>query len=262
MAHHGQMLLPALPVLLVEDAVRAALKEDLGRAGDITSDATIPPDATATAVLATRENGVLCGMPLAMAAFTAIDPQLQFDALVRDGDHIEAGQVVGRIVGNARAILAAERVALNFLMRMSGIASYTARFQNLIAHTGAKITCTRKTVPGMRAFDKYAVKCGGGSNHRFGLDDAILIKDNHIAVCGGVALAIERARAFAGHLVKIEVEVDNLGAVPRSVDGRARCRAARQHGTRASGASRRDQPRRQWRQGQARGFRQCAIRDG
>lgn len=211
MAHQGEKLLPALPVLLVEDAVRAALREDLGRAGDITSDATIPPDATATAVLATRETGVLCGMPLAMAAFRAIDPQLRFEMLAKDGDRIEAGQAVGRIAGNARAILAAERVALNFLMRMSGIASYTARFQQMIDHTGAKITCTRKTVPGMRAFDKYAVKCGGGSNHRFGLDDAILIKDNHIAVCGGVALAIGRARAFAGHLVKIEVEVDNLG---------------------------------------------------
>jgi nicotinate-nucleotide pyrophosphorylase (carboxylating) len=204
------ILAPSLPPLLVEDAVRAALKEDLGRAGDITSDATIPQDATATAVLATREDGVLCGMPLALAAFTAINRELRFEALARDGERIAAGQVVGRIAGNARAILAAERVALNFLMRMSGIASYTARFQQLIAHTGARVTCTRKTVPGMRAFDKYAVKCGGGSNHRYGLDDAILIKDNHIAVCGGVALAIERARAFAGHLVKIEVEVDNL----------------------------------------------------
>ncbi len=204
------ILPPSLSVLLVHDAVRAALKEDLGRAGDITSDATIPPLATATAVLATREDGVLCGMPLAMAAFQAIDPQLSFKALASDGERIKAGAIVGRIEGNARAILAAERVALNFLMRMSGIASYTARFQDLIAHTSARVTCTRKTVPGMRAFDKYAVKCGGGSNHRYGLDDAILIKDNHIAVCGGVALAIERARAFAGHLVKIEVEVDNL----------------------------------------------------
>jgi nicotinate-nucleotide pyrophosphorylase (carboxylating) len=201
---------PSLPVLLVNDAVRAALTEDLGRAGDITSDATIPPDAAATAVLATREDGVLCGMPLAMAAFQAIDPQLSFKALASDGERIKAGAIVGRIEGNARAILAAERVALNFLMRMSGIASYTARFQDLIAHTQARVTCTRKTVPGMRAFDKYSVKCGGGSNHRYGLDDAILIKDNHIAVCGGVALAIRRARAFAGHLVKIEVEVDNL----------------------------------------------------
>ena len=158
----ASILPPSLSVLLVHDAVRAALKEDLGRAGDITSDATIPPLATATAVLATREDGVLCGMPLAMAAFQAIDPQLSFKALASDGERIKAGAIVGRIEGNARAILAAERVALNFLMRMSGIASYTARFQDLIAHTSARVTCTRKTVPGMRAFDKYAVKCGGG----------------------------------------------------------------------------------------------------
>lgn len=210
MAKKQPMLPPSLPALLVAQAVRAALIEDLGRAGDITSAATIPPQAKASAVLATREDGILCGMPLAMAAFMAIDPKLSFKALADDCAPIKAGQIVGRIKGNARAILAAERVALNFLMRMSGIASYTARFQALISHTGARVTCTRKTVPGMRAFDKYAVKCGGGSNHRYGLDDAILIKDNHIAVCGGVALAIERARAFAGHLVKLEVEVDNL----------------------------------------------------
>lgn len=203
--------LPSLPVLLVEQAVRAALIEDIGLAGDLTSDATIAPQARATAVLATRENGILCGMPLAIAAFMAIDPGLSFKPMKKDGDKIKAGAIVGRISGNARAILAAERVALNFLMRMSGIASYTARFQELISHTHARVTCTRKTVPGMRAFDKYAVKCGGGSNHRYGLSDAILIKDNHIAVCGGVALAINRARAFAGHLVKIEVEVGNLG---------------------------------------------------
>ncbi len=210
MAKSPKLLPPSLSSLLVGDAVRAALLEDLGRAGDITSAATIPPDALATAVLATREDGILCGMPLAVSAFRTIDPHLAFNELKHDGQAIKAGTIVGRIKGNARAVLAAERVALNFLMRMSGIASYTAKFQSLISHTGAKVTCTRKTVPGMRAFDKYAVKCGGGSNHRYGLDDAILIKDNHIAVCGGVAMAIERARAFAGHLVKIEVEVDNL----------------------------------------------------
>ncbi len=210
MAKTTKMLPPSLPNLLVEDAVRAALLEDLGRAGDITSAATIPSDAKAIAVLATREDGILCGMPLAACAFRTIDPQLVFKSLKEDGAPIKAGTIVGRINGNARAVLAAERVALNFLMRMSGIASYTDKFQSLISHTQASVTCTRKTIPGMRAFDKYAVKCGGGSNHRYGLDDAILIKDNHIAVCGGVALAIERARAFAGHLVKIEVEVDNL----------------------------------------------------
>ena len=137
-----------------------------------------------------------------------------------DCDAISAGTKVARISGNARAILAAERVALNFLMRMSGIASYTARFAEEIAHTDAKVCCTRKTIPGHRAFDKYAVNCGGGSNHRFGLDDAVLIKDNHIAVAGGVALAVTRARQMAGHLVKIEVEVDTPGTVCRGPFGR------------------------------------------
>ena len=206
----GERLPPALSPLLVEDAVRAALLEDLGRAGDVTSDATIPPDVEATAILASREDGVLAGLPLAAAAFRTIDPALEWGTAFADGESVAAGEEVARISGNARAILAAERVALNFLMRMSGIATYTAQFQARIAHTQARITCTRKTVPGHRAFDKYAVRCGGGSNHRFGLDDAILIKDNHIAVCGGVALAIDRARAFAGHLMAIEVEVDNL----------------------------------------------------
>ena len=201
---------PSLPRLMVEDAVRAALIEDLGRAGDITTNATIAPDATATAELASREDGVIAGLGLAETAFRLMDPAIRFDAKVSDGGTVKPGDAVASISGNARAILSAERVALNFLMHMSGIASYTARFAREIAHTNAKVTCTRKTVPGLRAFDKYAVRCGGGSNHRFGLDDAILIKDNHIAVSGGVAKAIEAARAYAGHLVKIECEVDNL----------------------------------------------------
>jgi nicotinate-nucleotide pyrophosphorylase (carboxylating) len=202
--------LPQLPAPLIDEAVRAALREDLGRAGDITSNATIPPQATAKAVLVARGSGILCGMPLAQAAFVALDSAVTFQSFATDGEHIEAGQLVAEISGNARAILAAERVALNYLMRMSGIAGFTDSFRQRIADTGAKICCTRKTVPGHRAFDKYAVKCGGGSNHRFGLDDGILIKDNHIAVCGGVALAMARARSFAGHLVAIEVEVDTL----------------------------------------------------
>jgi nicotinate-nucleotide pyrophosphorylase (carboxylating) len=211
-------LKPALPRLLVEEAVRAALLEDLGRAGDITSNATIPPDAQARAVLSTREDGILCGIPLAEAAFALIDPAVSVNVRKIDGDRIARGTTVAEIEGNARAILAAERVALNYLMRMSGIATYTDRFQALIAHTAARVTCTRKTVPGQRAFDKYAVKCGGGSNHRYGLDDAILIKDNHIAVCGGVAMAIERAKSFAGHLVKVEVEVDRLSQFREALD--------------------------------------------
>jgi nicotinate-nucleotide pyrophosphorylase (carboxylating) len=209
---------PVLPPLLVEKAVRAALDEDLGRAGDITSNATIEPHATARAQLSTREAGILAGMPLARAAFALLDPTVEFRSRAQDCDRIEAGQQVAEISGNARAILAAERVALNFLMRMSGIATFTATFQDRIAHTKARICCTRKTIPGHRAFDKYAVRCGGGANHRFGLDDAILIKDNHIAVCGGVALAVARARAQVGHLVSLEVEVETLDQLAEALD--------------------------------------------
>jgi nicotinate-nucleotide pyrophosphorylase (carboxylating) len=202
--------LPVLPLLLVADAVRAALKEDLGRAGDITSLATIPEKARAEAVISARQPGTLAGLALAEAAFAEIDPTVSFKALKRDGDRLAAAAVVARVEGPARAILSAERVALNYLCRLSGIATETAHLVSLVAHTKARICCTRKTTPGLRAFEKYAVRCGGGWNHRFGLDDAILIKDNHVAVAGGVAAAIRRARAFAGHLVKIEVEVDSL----------------------------------------------------
>ena len=203
-------LKPHLSPVLVSRAVEEALLEDLGRAGDITTNATIPDTAKASVVISSRENGVLSGMPLAEAAFKRVDPTLSFKVLKRDCDKIRKGTKIATIKGNARAILSSERVALNYLMRMSGIATYTAQFAEKIAHTHAQVCCTRKTIPGHRAFDKYAVKCGGGSNHRFGLDDAILIKDNHIAVSGGVKLAIERARAFAGHLVQVEVEVDTL----------------------------------------------------
>jgi len=201
---------PSLPGLLIDDAVRAALLEDLGRAGDLTTNATLPEEATAKAVLSSREAGVICGMEFARKAFTLINPDVTFTALVKDGVRVKSGDIIAIVEGNARAILSAERVALNFLMHLSGISSYTARFADLIAHTHARVCDTRKTIPGMRTFAKYAVKCGGGSNHRFGLDDAILIKDNHIAVAGGVAKAILAARAYAGHLVKIEVEVDGL----------------------------------------------------
>lgn len=206
----AQPLPPTLSPIMVEDAVRSALAEDLGRAGDITTNATIAPDARATAVMASREHGVIAGMPLAQTAFAAMDPSLKFTAKVSDGGSVNAGDAIAEVSGTARAILSAERVALNYLMRMSGIATYTARFAAEIAHTDAKVCCTRKTVPGHRTFDKYAVRCGGGSNHRFGLDDAILIKDNHIAVSGGVAEAVHSARAYVGHLVKIEIEVDTL----------------------------------------------------
>jgi nicotinate-nucleotide pyrophosphorylase (carboxylating) len=199
-----------LPRLIVEDAVRAALLEDLGRAGDITSLATIPATATARAVIAARKPGVVAGLACAAAAFRLLDDRIRFTAGAADGDRVLPGAVLARLDGPARPMLSAERVALNFLGHLCGVATATAALVAAVGGTGARITCTRKTTPGLRAFEKFAVRCGGGSNHRLGLDDAILIKDNHIAVAGGVALAIERGRAYAGHLVKVEVEVDTL----------------------------------------------------
>ncbi|WP_305984216.1 carboxylating nicotinate-nucleotide diphosphorylase [Roseibium sp. MMSF_3544] len=202
--------LPDLPKLMVDDAVKAALLEDWGRAGDVTSQATLPRQARASAVIAARKPGALAGLALAESAFRQTDAMLSFEPLKQDGDRLTPNDLVARIEGPARALLSAERVALNFLGHLSGIATATSHFADRIAHTRAVIVCTRKTTPGLRALEKYAVKCGGGSNHRFGLDDAILIKDNHIAVAGGVAKAVEAAKSFAGHLVKIEVEVDTL----------------------------------------------------
>ena len=197
-------------MLLVEDDVRAALREDLGRAGDVTTAATIPPGASARVAIVGRDPGVLSGIGVAAAAFRMIDPTLRFESATKDGTRIEAGQTLARIAGTARGVLSAERVALNYLMHMSGVATHTRRFADAVAHTDARVCCTRKTLPGLRAVEKYAVRCGGGSNHRYGLDDAILIKDNHIAVCGGVAAAVEAAKAYAGHLLPVEVEVDTL----------------------------------------------------
>ena len=205
------MNLPTLNPLLVDEAVRAALAEDFGRAGDLTSQATIPALARARAVIAARKKpGVLAGLDLAKKAFELIDPEVTFEPLAADGDHIAPGAILAEMDGPARAILSAERVALNFLGRLCGVATLTAHYAEAIAHTEAKICCTRKTTPGLRAFEKYAVRCGGGVNHRFGLDAAILIKDNHIAVAGGVVPALRAAKNFVGHLVKIEIEVDNL----------------------------------------------------
>jgi nicotinate-nucleotide pyrophosphorylase (carboxylating) len=205
------------PVLL-DTAVRAALDEDLGRAGDITTMATIPAHMQASAVMAARKDGVVCGLPLAEAAFRIIDPALIFEPLVEEGAHVPAKTPVARIKGNARAILTAERVALNYACRLSGIATLTAEFVELVKHTNAKICCTRKTTPNLRAFEKYAVRCGGAMNHRFGLDDAVLIKDNHIAVAGGIREALRAAKAAAGHLVKVEIEVDTLDQLREVVD--------------------------------------------
>lgn len=202
--------LPELPGLMVEEQVRAALLEDLGRAGDITSNATIGPEKQATAEMNSREAGVISGLSLAEAAFRLVNPAIRFETLVSDGARVEPGMMIARISGPARGLLSAERVALNYLMHLSGIATHTARFADVIAHTQAKVTCTRKTIPGLRAVEKYAVRCGGGSSHRYGLDDAILIKDNHIAVAGGITAALKAAKVFAGHLVRVEIEVDTL----------------------------------------------------
>ncbi len=213
--------LPELNPLIVEDAVRAALREDFGRAGDITSQATIPAGATARAAFGARRDGVIAGLDVARAAFALLDPSVRFEAHVKDGDRVAPGAKVAHVAGSARAILAGERVALNFLGRMCGIATLTARYADRVAHTKAKICCTRKTTPGLRAFEKYAVRCGGGMNHRFGLDDAVLIKDNHVAVAGGVAKALGAARAHVGHLVKIEIEIDRLDQLDAVLEGGA-----------------------------------------
>lgn len=200
---------------IIEPAVVAALREDLGLLGDITTDATVPAHATATAILNSREGGVVAGITVAQAAFLAADASLDFHASVVDGETVTSGQELARVRGNARAILKGERVALNFLGRMSGIATLTDQFVTAVAGTNAAIIDTRKTTPGLRAFEKYAVRCGGGQNHRSGLFDAILIKDNHIVAAGGLDAAVESARAFAGHMVKIEVEVDTLEQLER-----------------------------------------------
>lgn len=196
--------------IAVARAVEAALAEDLGRAGDVTSAATIPADAVTKVAIVARGEGRLAGLQLAEAAFATLDPRIAFHAELQDGDRLTPKAVVARIEGPARAILSAERTALNFLGHLSGVATATAAYQDLIAHTRAKICDTRKTTPGLRVFEKHAVLCGGGANHRFGLDDAILIKDNHIAVAGGVLEALRAAKAHAGHLVKVEIEVDTL----------------------------------------------------
>jgi nicotinate-nucleotide pyrophosphorylase (carboxylating) len=199
-----------LSPLEIEHAVTRALEEDLGRAGDITSIATVPPQTSARAVVVARKPGVVAGLPLVEASFRRLSPQIEVAALSRDGESVAAGAKLMRIAGEARAMLAAERAALNFVGHLSGIATATAEFVKRVAHTKARIICTRKTTPGLRALQKYAVRCGGGFNHRFGLDDAMLIKDNHIAVAGGIEPVLRRAKATAGHLVKIEIEVDTL----------------------------------------------------
>ena len=204
------MTLVPLRRILIEPLVRGALLEDLGRAGDLTTDSIVPVEVLARAALVARESGVVAGLDLAKLAFALIDPEIAVEIAANDGSVVEPGAVIARISGPARGILTAERTALNFLGHLSGIASVTASIVAAVHGTKAKIVCTRKTTPGLRAVEKYAVRAGGGANHRFGLDDALLIKDNHVAIAGGVAPALRRARAGVGHLVKIEVEVDTL----------------------------------------------------
>jgi nicotinate-nucleotide pyrophosphorylase (carboxylating) len=200
----------SLPTIMVEPAVRAALLEDLGRAGDLTTDAIVPAEASVRTALVARQPGVVAGLDFAAAAFRLIDPAIRMTVVLPDGSRLHSGDTIATIIGPARGILTAERTALNFLCHLSGVASATRGIVDAIAGTRAQVCCTRKTIPGLRFAQKYAVRVGGGSNHRFGLDDAVLIKDNHVAVAGGVRPAVERARSGVGHLVKIELEVDTL----------------------------------------------------
>ncbi len=199
-----------LSPLEIDATVTRALTEDLGRAGDVTSIATIPEGTKARALVVVRAAGVIAGLPLVAAAFRKLTPETEISAEIRDGASVEAQTTLMQVAGSARAVLAAERTALNLLGHLSGVATATHEFVRRAAATKLRICCTRKTTPGLRALEKYAVRCGGGFNHRFGLDDAMLIKDNHIAVAGGIRAVLERARGAAGHLVKIEIEVDTL----------------------------------------------------
>jgi nicotinate-nucleotide pyrophosphorylase (carboxylating) len=207
-----------LSQLAIDAAVQRALDEDLGRAGDVTSVATIPETTHAHAVMIARQAGVIAGLPLAVAVFQKLSPDLSIQPHFRDGGSVAAGVHVLTISGPARAVLAGERTALNFVGRLSGIATLTAEYVRHTAGTRMRICCTRKTTPGLRALQKYAVRCGGGFNHRFGLDDAILIKDNHIAVAGGISAVLRRAKAAGGHLVKVEIEVDTLDQLREVLD--------------------------------------------
>lgn|SRR5699024_5624404 len=198
-----------LPTIVLEPLVRQALLEDFGRGGDLTTNSTVPAAATGTATLTAREDGVVAGLDLALLAFTLLD-EASAEVHHRDGEKVEAGTAIATLTGPARALLTGERTALNFISHLSGIATATRAIADRIAHTSAHIVCTRKTTPGLRTVEKYAVVAGGGMNHRFGLDDAVLIKDNHIALAGGIAPALTAAKTQVGHMVKVEIEVDTL----------------------------------------------------
>ncbi|MBB2684746.1 UNVERIFIED_ORG: nicotinate-nucleotide pyrophosphorylase (carboxylating) [Rhizobium etli] len=212
------MRLVPLPRLIVEPLVRAALLEDLGLAGDITSAAVIPREHRSTVVMAARQPGVIAGLDAAELAFALVDPEIVLRRHVEDGDAVKPGDVIATIEGPSRGLLTAERTALNFLGHLSGIATVTAEIAAAISGSKTSVACTRKTTPGLRALEKYAVRAGGGMNHRFALYDAVLIKDNHVAIAGGVAEAIRRARAGVGHLVKVEVEVDRLDQLHEAME--------------------------------------------
>ena len=202
---------PPLPAIIIDPIVKLALTEDLGRAGDLTTDATIPQDTEMSVVIRARETGVIAGIDVAAHTLNWIDSTVELDIVNGDGASVSPGDLVAKLTGKARSILTAERTMLNFIGRLSGVATLTSKFAEKIAHTNAKIVCTRKTTPGWRALEKRAVRCGGGTSHRYGLDDAILIKDNHIAACGGsIETTLERAHAYAGHLRMIELEVDTI----------------------------------------------------
>ncbi len=211
-------MIAPLPDLLIEPIVRAALAEDLGRAGDLTAQACIDADARLDATFGVRRQGVVAGLACARLAVLAMDPSARFETLIADGAAVTPGAVLAKVSANARALLSAERTALNLLGRLSGVPTLTAAYVDAVEGTGARIVDTRKTTPGLRALEKYAVRCGGGVNHRFGLDDAILIKDNHVAACGGVGEAVRRARAAAGHLTMVEVEIDGLDQLAEALE--------------------------------------------
>jgi len=204
--------------VLYEPLVAATLREDLGRAGDITSNAIIDADLRSNARIVARQAGVIAGLDVATLAFRLLDPTLEIELNEHNGAMISAETTIARIVGSTRSILAGERTALNFLGHLSGIASMTRAFVDAVAGTATAIVCTRKTTPGLRALEKAAVRAGGGQNHRFGLDDAVLIKDNHLAAAGSLTTAVERVRASVGHLVRIEVEIDTLTQLDEALD--------------------------------------------
>lgn len=215
------MPLAPLPSILIEPIVRAALLEDLGRAGDLTTDAIVPSDVRAKVSLAVRQAGVVAGVDLALMAFRLIDPAIVASIIRGDGSHVAPGDVIATLEGPARGLLTAERVALNFICHMSGIATATAGVVEAVRGTKARVIDIRKTLPGLRAIQKYAIRAGGGMNHRFGLDDGILIKDNHIALVGSVREAVRRARASAPHTLRVVCEVDDLAQLDEALEAGA-----------------------------------------